>query len=112
MKYTPTYEHFKGMYIYHKTVLILYASMLYSICFAGMLNQTKLTLKIHHRVHIPVWLCSSEFAYNDKHFWSNKQFIKTSTVKIIEFFSITIPKYENLKLLKEKHILVQFIVYG
>ena len=54
MKYTPTYEHFKGMYIYHKTVLILYASMLYSICFAGMLNQTKLTLKIHPRVHIPV----------------------------------------------------------
>ena len=50
MKYTPTYQHFENIY----TVWILYGSMLYSICFAGMLNQTKLTLKIHHRVHIPV----------------------------------------------------------
>ena len=52
MKYTPTYQHFKNTY--NKTVLILYGSMLYSICFAGMLNQTKPTLKMHHTVHTPV----------------------------------------------------------
>ena len=100
MKYTPTYQHFKNTY--NKTVLILYSSMFASICFAGMLNQTKPKLKMHHILF--------DYAHQYLHFSSNKQFIKTSTAKIIEFFSITIPKYENLKVLKEKHILVQYSV--
>ena len=98
---TPTYQHFKN--IYNKTVLIVYVTVLYFICFAGMLNQTKPTLKIHPTLHILVWLlCQSDFAYNnDTHFSSNNQFIKTSTAKIIEFFNYD-TKVWNLKTFKRK----------
>ena len=84
MKYTPTYQHCKNTY--NKTVLILYDSMLYSICFAGMLNQTKPKLKMHHTLF--------DYAHQYLHFSSNKQFIKTSTAKIIEFFQL---RYQSMK---------------